>query len=157
MPISRIPQQRIAARSDPRRRLLRREGRRLNRLQISIAGLRDFCVENPGRHQRPQHLRRAAGNREHAGIPNHTFERIIPRVASGTEQLERLVRNCVGRLGRDDLRLRREDYRSEDVARWADVIQQMSASWSDAFVYFKHEESGTGPKLAQELGEILRR
>src|SRR5207248_7949914 len=71
--------------------LLRRERRRFARLQIPIAGLREFCVENPGRHQRPQHLRRAAGDREHAGIANHAFERIVSRVAPGTEQLERLV------------------------------------------------------------------
>ena len=27
--------------------------------------------------------------------------------------------------------------------------------WSDAFVYFKHEESGIGPKLATQLLERL--
>ncbi len=51
-----------------------------------------------------QHLRRAAGNGEHAGISNHTFEGIIPRVVSGAEQLQRLVRDRVGRLGSGDLR-----------------------------------------------------
>jgi hypothetical protein len=29
------------------------------------------------------------------------------------------------------------------------------AEWRDAFVYFKHEESGTGPALARELVDLV--
>jgi len=54
------------------------------------------------------------------------------------------------------LRLRREDYQAGDVQRWADVIKGKEGNWSDAFVYFKHEESGMGPKLAGQLLDILR-
>jgi uncharacterized protein YecE (DUF72 family) len=54
------------------------------------------------------------------------------------------------------LRLRREDYQTEDVARWAEAIKGQSTGWSDAFVYFKHEESGIGPKLATQFREILQ-
>ena len=53
------------------------------------------------------------------------------------------------------LRLRREDYTRDDVARWADVVRQNQASWRDAFVYFKHEEAGLGPKLAGQMIELL--
>ncbi len=53
------------------------------------------------------------------------------------------------------LRLRREDYGAADIARWADAIRAQAAGWSDAFVYFKHEESGIGPKLAQDLSALL--
>ncbi|MEY2492731.1 MAG: hypothetical protein QOH24_1682 [Verrucomicrobiota bacterium] len=53
------------------------------------------------------------------------------------------------------LRLRREDYQAADVARWAELIEEKSGNWSDAFVYFKHEESGIGPKLAGQLVELL--
>ena len=49
------------------------------------------------------------------------------------------------------LRLRREDYTSEDIARWAAAVRTNEAQWSDAFVYFKHEESGIGPKFAAEF------
>ena len=49
------------------------------------------------------------------------------------------------------LRLRREDYTSDDIARWAETVQAKQAQWSDAFVYFKHEESGIGPKFAAEF------
>ena len=53
------------------------------------------------------------------------------------------------------LRLRREDYQAADVARWAETIRAQKGGWSDAFVYFKHEESGIGPKLATQLRELL--
>ena len=49
------------------------------------------------------------------------------------------------------LRLRREDYTSDDVARWAQFVRENDTNWSDAFVYFKHEEAGIGPKLAGQM------
>ncbi|MDQ6766165.1 MAG: DUF72 domain-containing protein [Verrucomicrobiota bacterium] len=53
------------------------------------------------------------------------------------------------------LRLRREDYQEGDVVRWAELIRGNESKWSDAFVYFKHEESGIGPKLAMQLTRLL--
>src|SRR5215813_11858923 len=53
------------------------------------------------------------------------------------------------------LRLRREDYSEEDVKRWSDFVREQNTTWSDAFVYFKHEESGIGPKLATQMMELL--
>ena len=47
------------------------------------------------------------------------------------------------------LRLRRENYEEADLASWAERID--SESWSDAYVFFKHEEAGVGPKLATQL------
>lgn len=49
------------------------------------------------------------------------------------------------------LRLRREDYTSADVTRWSELVRAKAPAWSETFVYFKHEESGKGPKLAQEM------
>jgi uncharacterized protein YecE (DUF72 family) len=54
------------------------------------------------------------------------------------------------------LRLRREDYTSDDVARWTNTVQAQKLNWSDAFVYFKHEESGIGPKLAGEMRKLIQ-
>jgi uncharacterized protein YecE (DUF72 family) len=54
------------------------------------------------------------------------------------------------------LRLRREDYGPEDIARWSETLRSHASKWSDAFVYFKHEEQGMGPKLATQLIESLR-
>ncbi|HEX3817471.1 MAG TPA: DUF72 domain-containing protein [Chthoniobacterales bacterium] len=53
------------------------------------------------------------------------------------------------------LRLRREDYTSDDVARWAEFVRQKEAKWREVFVYFKHEESGIGPKLARQMLDSL--
>ncbi len=53
------------------------------------------------------------------------------------------------------LRLRREDYTGEDVARWAQFVRAQETNWREAFVYFKHEESGMGPKLAIQMKEAL--
>ncbi|MBV9010051.1 MAG: DUF72 domain-containing protein [Verrucomicrobia bacterium] len=54
------------------------------------------------------------------------------------------------------LRLRREDYQDADVLRWCDLLNELSASWSEAFIYFKHEESGRGPKLATQMITALQ-
>jgi uncharacterized protein YecE (DUF72 family) len=50
------------------------------------------------------------------------------------------------------LRLRRPDYRDADLKQWLERIQQQS--WRDVFVFFKHEDAGTGPKLASKFLEL---
>jgi uncharacterized protein YecE (DUF72 family) len=49
------------------------------------------------------------------------------------------------------LRLRRQDYTATDIARWSDFLRSNESKWSDAFVYFKHEEQGMGARLAAEM------
>jgi hypothetical protein len=51
--------------------------------------------------------------------------------------------------------LRREDYQKIDIERWAKFIRGQEGKWREAFVYFKHEESGIGPKLAAEMIKAL--
>jgi uncharacterized protein YecE (DUF72 family) len=51
------------------------------------------------------------------------------------------------------LRLRREDYSSKDLINWAKVIKDQG--WKKAFVFFKHEDGGTGPKLAKDFEGIF--
>ena len=48
-------------------------------------------------------------------------------------------------------RLRDEGYTDDDIARWAGVIAEKTASCTDVFVYFKHEESGKGPEFGRML------
>jgi uncharacterized protein YecE (DUF72 family) len=50
------------------------------------------------------------------------------------------------------LRLRRPDYSDEDLARWA--AQVAAAGWDRAFVFFKHEDEGAGPRLAARFAAI---
>jgi len=54
------------------------------------------------------------------------------------------------------LRLRREDYAKADVERWAEFVRGQNEHWQDAFIYFKHEEAGIGPKLAMQMTELLK-
>jgi uncharacterized protein YecE (DUF72 family) len=53
------------------------------------------------------------------------------------------------------LRLRREDYTKADIKRWAKFVSRQSSQWSDVFIYFKHEETGTGPVFAKQMLELL--
>jgi uncharacterized protein YecE (DUF72 family) len=54
------------------------------------------------------------------------------------------------------LRLRREDYENSDVMRWAEFVRAQQAHWREAFIYFKHEERGVGPKFAMQMIETLK-
>jgi uncharacterized protein YecE (DUF72 family) len=49
------------------------------------------------------------------------------------------------------LRLRREDYTSAKIKKWTTSIMKQKSSWSEAFVYFKHEQRGVGPEFAQQM------
>jgi uncharacterized protein YecE (DUF72 family) len=52
-------------------------------------------------------------------------------------------------------RLRRTDYDPPALAAWASKLADLEASWTAAFVYFKHEDAGLGPKLAAQFVERL--
>jgi uncharacterized protein YecE (DUF72 family) len=49
------------------------------------------------------------------------------------------------------LRLRRVNYAEENLAEWLQRIR--AQDWKETFLFFKHEDEGTGPKLA---GEFLK-
>ncbi|CAN5682727.1 DUF72 domain-containing protein [soil metagenome] len=52
------------------------------------------------------------------------------------------------------VRLRKEKYDARALDRWAKKLR--GSAVERAFVYVKHEDEGTGPKLAQGLAERLR-
>jgi uncharacterized protein YecE (DUF72 family) len=47
------------------------------------------------------------------------------------------------------LRLRRVEYSVENLKEWLKRVDDQK--WNEAFVFFKHEDEGTGPKLAAEF------
>jgi uncharacterized protein YecE (DUF72 family) len=53
------------------------------------------------------------------------------------------------------LRLRATGYRDDDLRAWLATMQRIGARWRDAFVFFKHEEAGTGPALGARLQALL--
>jgi uncharacterized protein YecE (DUF72 family) len=50
------------------------------------------------------------------------------------------------------LRLRRVEYSEANLREWLDRVREQK--WTDAFVFFKHEDEGTGPKLAGQFLEL---
>lgn len=45
------------------------------------------------------------------------------------------------------LRLRRPDYTEDELDIWAETIR--SKDWGDVYVFFKHEDEGAGPEMAE--------
>lgn len=51
------------------------------------------------------------------------------------------------------LRLRNVIYAGDELNVWADKVR--STSWSDVYVFFKHEDEGTGPALARRFNDLF--
>jgi uncharacterized protein YecE (DUF72 family) len=49
------------------------------------------------------------------------------------------------------LRLRASGYSDEQLRGWLATMRRIGGRWREAHVFFKHEESGTGPALAARL------
>ena len=50
------------------------------------------------------------------------------------------------------LRLRRVQYSEENLREWLGRIRDQN--WQETFLFFKHEDAGTGPKLAAQFLEL---
>jgi uncharacterized protein YecE (DUF72 family) len=50
------------------------------------------------------------------------------------------------------LRLRRVNYSEENLVEWAARIRDQN--WKETFLFFKHEDAGTGPRLAAQFLKI---
>jgi uncharacterized protein YecE (DUF72 family) len=60
----------------------------------------------------------------------------------------------VATAGTGYLRLRREAYSDTDLKDW---VKRIAAQpWTRAYVYFKHEDEGAGPKFAARFAELWR-
>jgi uncharacterized protein YecE (DUF72 family) len=51
------------------------------------------------------------------------------------------------------LRLRRESYSNKQLGDW--IEKAKSQNWETAYVFFKHEDSGTAPKFATRFVELV--
>jgi uncharacterized protein YecE (DUF72 family) len=68
---------------------------------------------------------------------------------SDTDEVEDPDRLIVNTASWGYLRLRRTEYREGMLAAWRSRIERQT--WSDAFVFFKHEDEGKGPQFAKEF------
>jgi len=50
------------------------------------------------------------------------------------------------------LRLRRPDYGDVELGAWVERVRQQQ--WSDAFIFFKHEDEGKAPVMAKRFLEL---
>ncbi|MEW5989934.1 MAG: DUF72 domain-containing protein [Chloroflexota bacterium] len=53
------------------------------------------------------------------------------------------------------LRLRRHDYGPDELQRWADRVGPFLDAGHDVYVFFRHDETGRGPELAQALAATV--
>jgi len=74
-------------------------------------------------------------------------------VVSDTD--EKPLTDITGTAGWGYLRLRRTSYNDTDLVAWLTRVRQQK--WKDAFVFFKHEDEGVGPKLAAQFIELSKK
>ncbi len=55
------------------------------------------------------------------------------------------------------VRLRAVEYGDDALNAWIATLRRVGGGWREAFVFFKHEESGSGPALARRLVDLLER
>jgi uncharacterized protein YecE (DUF72 family) len=53
------------------------------------------------------------------------------------------------------LRLRRERYTQRQLVNWVKIVK--AQRWKEVYVFFKHEDAGTGPALAMRFLELAAR
>jgi len=94
---------------------------------------------------------RAAVEFRHASwFEDDVFEALRARGAAlCVAEDEDLATPLVATAGWGYLRLRRPDYGEPGVQAWADRV--CGQSWEDAYVFFKHEDAGAGPRLAVQM------
>lgn len=73
-------------------------------------------------------------------------------VTSDTEKLE-VDAPVVATTSYGYSRLRRPGYDELKLAAWAERLS--TPEWEDCFVFFKHEDEGTGPRLAAEFEGLV--
>jgi uncharacterized protein YecE (DUF72 family) len=102
----------------------------------------------------PTTVRAAFEFRHESWFDDETFtllrEKDSALVVSDTD--EKPIDKIISTAGWGYLRLRRVAYEKNDLTEWMRRVQNQN--WKDAFVFFKHEDEGTGPKLAAQFLDL---
>jgi uncharacterized protein YecE (DUF72 family) len=95
--------------------------------------------------------------RHESWFDDETFDLLRARdcalVVSDTD--EQPLTEIIGTARWGYLRLRRTAYDENDLVEWMKRVQNQK--WKDAFVFFKHEDEGVGPKLAAQFLELAKK
>jgi len=101
-------------------------------------------------------LRAAFEFRHESWFDDETFDLLRARdcalVVSDTD--EKPLTEIISTARWGYLRLRRTAYDENDLGEWMKRVQDQK--WKEAFVFFKHEDEGTGPKLAAQFLELAK-
>jgi uncharacterized protein YecE (DUF72 family) len=116
--------------------------------KLDLSRLREFLALLPRR-------RPTAFEFRHESWFNEDVYRLLRkhRVALCIAEDEKLATPLVATANWGYLRLRREDYKRRDIRDWAERIKLQE--WASAYVYFKHEDTAKGPRLAELLRSLL--
>ncbi len=105
----------------------------------------------------PADTRAAFEFRHETWFDEETFgllrEKDCALVVSDTD--EKPLTEIIGTASWGYLRLRRTAYEESDLAEWLKRVKEQK--WKDAFVFFKHEDEGIGPKLAAQFIEMSKK
>jgi uncharacterized protein YecE (DUF72 family) len=117
--------------------------------KLDLSRLADFLPLLPRR-------RRVAFEFRHESWFNEDVYRLLRkhRVALCIAEDEELATPLVATADWGYLRLRREDYKRRDIQSWAEKLKLQE--WASAYVYFKHEDTAKGPRLATLLLSLLQ-
>lgn len=104
----------------------------------------------------PPRLRCAVEFRHESWFTEEVYERLrAHNVALCIADTEKGTTPLVATADFGYFRLRDAGYSEEGLKGWSQTVRGLGARWQDAFLYFKHEESGKGPALAQRLQGLL--
>ncbi len=102
----------------------------------------------------PSDARAAFEFRHESWFDDETFDLLREKdralVVSDTD--DKPLSEIISTAGWGYLRLRRTAYDENDLADWMKRVKDQK--WEDAFVFFKHEDEGIGPKLAARFLEL---
>jgi uncharacterized protein YecE (DUF72 family) len=117
-------------------------------MRKDVARLTDFLA------QLPEGLRAALEFRHESWFSPDVYEALRARDAAlCIAESEDLATPMEPTAGWGYLRLRRQDYGDAELAAWAARLR--TAPWSNAYVFFKHEDEGKGPALATRLRQLF--
>jgi uncharacterized protein YecE (DUF72 family) len=122
------------------------------KLKADVALLSDFLDATPSK------IRMAFEFRHESWFVDDTFETLRSHNAAlciaDTDELSTpIIQTADFRY----FRLRREDYTATDLKRWAKEVEKAPRGKRETFVYFKHEETGVGPKFGAAMSKLLER
>jgi uncharacterized protein YecE (DUF72 family) len=81
-------------------------------------------------------------------------ERDVALCAADTDEVPDPEQVLVPTASWGYLRLRRTEYAGDELQKWAERVERQP--WSAAYVFFKHEDEGKGPKFAEAFREELK-